>query len=248
VSATWAEDGGPAGGTRRRGSHGDETRAGGGCGDRTGHHGDPREPRLAGAPAPAAVLSTGPPLTERQEERRRRILRAATALACRGGFDAVQMREVAEGSAVALGTLYRYFPSKIHLLVAAMQDQLQQMHDQLRRHPPDGDSPEERVIGTLVRTFHMLQREPQLAEAMVRALSSADRSMSAEADQVCRLTMTIIIDAMGQDRRPTAGQLAAVRVIQHTWQSALVAWLSGRSSIAEVREDLETAARLLAPG
>ena len=41
-------------------------------------------------------------------------------LAAEGGYDAVQMREVAERADVALGTLYRYFPSKVHLLVAAM--------------------------------------------------------------------------------------------------------------------------------
>ncbi|AXI77338.1 TetR family transcriptional regulator [Peterkaempfera bronchialis] len=192
-----------------------------------------------------AARAAGPPLTERQEQRRRRILRTAAALACRGGFDAVQMREVAETSGVALGTLYRYFPSKIHLLVATMQAQLERMLDQLRRHPPTGDDPGERVTATLMRAFHALQREPQLAEAMVRALTFADRSVSAEVDQVCRLTTAIIVDAMGQDRPPTAGQRAAVRVIEHTWQSALVTWLSGRSSIAEVRSDLETAARLL---
>lgn len=76
-----------------------------------------------------------PPLTERQEARRRRILHASAQLASRGGFEAVQMREVAEAAGVALGTLYRYFPSKIHLLVATMQDQLQHMHSTLRKRP-----------------------------------------------------------------------------------------------------------------
>jgi TetR/AcrR family transcriptional regulator, cholesterol catabolism regulator len=196
--------------------------------------------------APAARF-VGPPLTERQEERRRAILRAAAALAGRGGFDAVQMREVAEVSGVALGTLYRYFPSKIHLLVATMQDQLERMLDRIRRHPPTGDDIGERVTSTLMRAFHGLQREPQLAEAMVRAFAFADRSVSAEVDQICALTTAIIVDAMGLDHPPDARQRAAVRVIEHTWQSALVAWLSGRSSIAEVRDDLETASRLLRP-
>lgn len=76
------------------------------------------------------------PLTQRQEARRRRILEACARLASRGGFDAVQMREVAESSQVALGTLYRYFPSKIHLLVATMQDQLEHLHATLRKKPP----------------------------------------------------------------------------------------------------------------
>ena len=46
------------------------------------------------------------------------------------------MREVAESSGVALGTLYRYFPSKVHLLVATMQDQLQHMHDDAAQAAP----------------------------------------------------------------------------------------------------------------
>ena len=186
-----------------------------------------------------------PPLTERQEARRRRILHAAAQLASRGGFDAVQMREVAESSGVALGTLYRYFPSKVHLLVATMQDQLQLTQDAVRKHPPLGDTSGARVTETLMRTFRGLQREPQLAEAMVRALTFADRSVSAEVDQVTRLTTALIVDAMGADQPPSREQLAAVRVIEHTWHSALVSWLSGRASIAQVRIDLETACRLL---
>ena len=55
-----------------------------------------------------------------QRERRARILDAAVALAAKGGFEQMQMRAVAERADVALGTLYRYFPSKIHLLVSAL--------------------------------------------------------------------------------------------------------------------------------
>ncbi|GAA1010769.1 TetR family transcriptional regulator [Streptomyces sp. F-3] len=187
-----------------------------------------------------------PPLTERQQARRRRILHASAHLACRGGFDAVQMREVAEASQVALGTLYRYFPSKVHLLVATMQDQLEQLHAALRRKPPAGENAAERVAETLMRAFRALQREPQLADAMVRALTFADRSASPEVDQVSRQTTAIILDAMGREN-PTPEQLSAVRVIEHTWFSALIAWLSGRASIAQVRADVETACRLIGP-
>src|SRR2546423_5352817 len=70
--------------------------------------------------------------TEAQRARRRRILRAAADLATEGGFDAVQMREVAERADVALGTLYRYFPSKIHLLVSVLADEMEALHDRLK--------------------------------------------------------------------------------------------------------------------
>ncbi|MFJ6616283.1 TetR family transcriptional regulator [Kitasatospora sp. NPDC091335] len=197
------------------------------------------------SPLPPVPPPGEPPLTARQAERRRRILRAATALAVRGGYEAVQMREVAEGAQVALGTLYRYFPSKVHLLVAVMLEQLQGLHEHIRRHPPTDAEAAPRVADTLTRAFHALQREPLLAEAMVRALSFADRSVGAEVDRVSAATGQLILDAIGQSGPPTESQRAAVRVIEHTWHSALVAWLSGRASIAEVRADLHTAARLL---
>ena len=197
------------------------------------------------AAAPAAPVTSALPLTERQEARRRRILDATTRLATRGGFDAVQMREVAESSSVALGTLYRYFPSKVHLLVATMQDQLQQLHETLRKRPPTEEDPAARVAQTLMRAFRAMQREPHLADAMVRALTFADRSVSAEVDAASRLTTTIILDAMGLTVPPTPAQLSAVRVIEHTWHSALITWLSGRASIAQVKIDIETVCRLI---
>ncbi|WP_344006267.1 TetR family transcriptional regulator [Streptomyces thermocarboxydovorans] len=195
--------------------------------------------------AGTARTSPASPLTERQEARRRRILHATAQLASRGGFDAVQMREVAESSQVALGTLYRYFPSKIHLLVATMQDQLEHMHGTLRKKPPAGETAAERVAETLMRAFRALQREPHLADAMVRALTFADRSVSPEVDQVSRQTTAIILDAMGLEEDPTPDQLSAVRVIEHTWHSALITWLSGRASIAQVKIDIETVCRLI---
>ncbi|MGW3242758.1 TetR family transcriptional regulator [Streptomyces sp. NPDC001070] len=195
---------------------------------------------MTAAPQPSPV-----PLTERQEARRRRILRTSAELAVRGGFDAVQMREVAEQSNVALGTLYRYFPSKIHLLVATMRDQLERLHEALRKRPPSATEPADRVAETLMRAFRAMQREPHLADAMVRALTFADRSVSPEVDAVSRLTTAIILDAMRLDGPPGPELLSAVRVIEHTWHSALVTWLSGRASIAQVKIDIETVCRLI---
>ncbi|CAL9443086.1 TetR family transcriptional regulator [Streptomyces griseomycini] len=200
--------------------------------------------KAAKTEADAPRTTPASPLTERQEARRRRILRASAQLAVRGGFDAVQMREVAESSQVALGTLYRYFPSKIHLLVAMMQDQLERLHGTLRRKPPTGETAAERTAETLMRAFRALQREPHLAEAMVRALTFADRSVSPEVDQVSRQTTAIILDAVGLTG-PTPDQLAAVRVIEHTWHATLIAWLSGRASLDQVKTDIETVCRLM---
>ncbi|MGZ8747399.1 MAG: TetR family transcriptional regulator, partial [Mycobacterium sp.] len=57
-----------------------------------------------------AVLAESELGSEAQRERRKRILDATLAIASKGGYEAVQMRAVAERADVAVGTLYRYFP------------------------------------------------------------------------------------------------------------------------------------------
>src|SRR5207344_457638 len=104
-----------------------------------------------------------------QRERRKRILDATLALASKGGYDAVQMRTVAERADVALGTLYRYFPSKIHLLVSALALELEKIQEKLERKPIPGDTPDERMQFVLSRVTRAMQREPHLTEAMTRA-------------------------------------------------------------------------------
>ena len=86
-----------------------------------------------------------------QRERRKRILDATLALASKGGYDAVQMRTVAERADVALGTLYRYFPSKIHLLVSALVLEFERTQEKLDRKPIPGDTPYDRMLYVLSR-------------------------------------------------------------------------------------------------
>src|ERR1700709_1848598 len=86
-----------------------------------------------------------------QRERRKRILDATLALASKGGYEAVQMRSVAERADVALGTLYRYFPSKIHLLVSALARELERTQERTERIPMPGDTPFDRLMFILSR-------------------------------------------------------------------------------------------------
>src|SRR5260370_7119613 len=86
-----------------------------------------------------AVLAESELGSEAQRERRNRILDATLALASKGGYDAVQMRAVAERADVAVGTLYRYFPSKVHLLVSALSREFEQI--QSKRNPLPAHSP-----------------------------------------------------------------------------------------------------------
>jgi len=179
-----------------------------------------------------------------QRDRRRRILEATLQLASKGGYEAVQMRTVAERAEVALGTLYRYFPSKIHLLVSALALELEEIQEKLERKPIPGDTAHERMQFVLARVTRAMQREPLLAEAMTRAFMFADPSASAEVNAVARLMEEMFTRAM-HDGEPTADDRAKARVIGDVWLSNLVAWVTRRASANDVANHLELASRLL---
>ena len=182
-----------------------------------------------------------------QRDRRKRILDATIQLASQGGFDAVQMRAVAERADVALGTLYRYFPSKIHLLVSALQREFERTEHTLRDKPVEGDTAADRVINALKRTTRGMQSDPQLTEALTRAFMFADASVAAEIHQVGMLLTTMVTRAMhpeGHDEL-TEDDVQIARVIGDVWLSALMGWVTGRTPAEEVDTHIDTAVRLL---
>jgi AcrR family transcriptional regulator len=191
--------------------------------------------------------STGAPVSSAaQSERRRRILDATLALASKGGYEAVQMRAVAERAEVALGTLYRYFPSKIHLLVSALAQEFEQTQERLGRTAIPGGSPYERMVHVLSRVTGAMQREPELTEAMTRAFMFADPSAAAEVNAVAGMMEEMFTGVM-HDGEPTDDERAIARVIGDVWLSQLVAWVTRRASANDVTRQLELAARLLLP-
>ncbi|KJK46755.1 transcriptional regulator [Lentzea aerocolonigenes] len=179
-----------------------------------------------------------------QRERRKRIVDATIALASKGGFDAVQMRAVADRADVALGTLYRYFPSKVHLLVSSLAVELERAQEKMDRTTVPGDSPYERVLFVLGRITRGLQRNPHLTEAMTRAFTFADASAGAEIDKVSWLMESMFTRAMS-DEDPTDEQKAIARVIGDVWLSNLVAWVTRRATATDVANRLELTVRLL---
>ena len=90
------------------------------------------------------------------------------------------MRAVAEQADVALGTLYRYFPSKIHLLVSALGRAVRAgRRRRCDRKPIPGDTAADRVDATCsAATTRGLQRDPHLTEALTRAFMFADASVA----------------------------------------------------------------------
>ena len=201
------------------------------------------KPRTSGANALSA-LTDDELGSAAQRDRRKRIIDATIALASKGGYDAVQMRAVAERADVALGTLYRYFPSKIHLLVSGLAREFEQATERLDRMTVPGDTAVDRLLYVLGRTTRSMQRDPNLTEAMIRAFMFADTSAAAEMEHVGHLMERMFLSAMGNDS-PSEQDFAVLRIIADVWMANLVAWVTRRASATDVASRLELSVRLL---
>lgn len=183
--------------------------------------------------------------TAAQRARRERILATTLALAARGGYEAVQMREVAERSEVALGTLYRYFPSKVHLLVSAMAAEIDRLAGRLAKRQIPGDTRAERVSFVMERSTRSLQRDPLLTEAMVRAMMAADASVAAEVTAVREAMTELIVQAIRGEEGEQENEFELAGILQDVWFSRQIAWLGGRIGATDVWRDIHLAITLL---
>lgn len=183
-------------------------------------------------------------LAKSQAARRRRVIDATLALAAGGGFDGVQMRDVATEAGVALGTVYRYFESKERLLLEANVEQVEALRERLADRPPAGATAVDRVIDVLRRASRTQTRQPEATAAMVRALGSARPEVSDAVERVSAAMTGIITRAM-HEGDPSERDRAVARVLSQVWLSSLVGWVGGVDGPEVVGDDLERAARML---
>lgn len=180
--------------------------------------------------------------------RKERLITAATALAAEGGYDAVQMRDVAARAEVALGTLYRHYASKDQLLLAAMAQQASTLRERLVQRPPTGDTPAERVCDVLRRASRSLERAPLVTKAMLAAMSSSEDAsvpLKLEIDSTLRAIIADVVE--GDGHCTTFADLdGIVRVLGSVWFAELTYWSNGLSPLpSSMGDNLASAAELL---
>jgi AcrR family transcriptional regulator len=152
---------------------------------------------------------------------------------------------VAAQADVAMGTVYRYFTSKDHLLAATLVYWIEQLAVRIEQHPPQGDQPADRVLDVLDRALRAMGRQPRLVAAVFTSLSSPDPAAVGCQQQITLLMEGIIAGAMGEPAVPDMSERA--RMIGHVWYSALVGWINGWSTMARVHDELAVSVRLLLP-
>lgn len=183
--------------------------------------------------------------TRSQHQRRKRIVQAAAALASRGGVEAMQMRTVAERAGVALGTLYRYFPSKMDLVVAVVGEEIDLLESSIERRPPSAVTASGRAVDILMRATRGLMREPELADALIRSLIMAEVD-TPFGDRMAGLLLRVAGDDLTVETA-TEEQFALAGSLSSIWVHELMEMLRGRRTYEQIQRRIEiAAARLLA--
>jgi len=179
--------------------------------------------------------------------RKERLIAAAVALAAEGGYDAVQMRDVAARAEVALGTLYRHYASKDQLLLAAMAQQATTLRERLVQRPPNGDTPAARVSAVLKRASRALERAPLVTKAMLSAMSSPEAAAIPLKHEIHSTLRAIIADVVDGDGHCTTftDLDRIVRVLGSVWFAELTYWSNGLNPASTVGDNLANAAELL---
>jgi len=109
------------------------------------------------APAAGGLGADQPRFFSPTEER---ILTAALGLIGRRGVRGLGMREIAEAAGVSRGTLYRYFPSKDHVLTGAADYDERRFSLGLDAVLAAVQTPEERIAAFMAFAFDFIRYHP----------------------------------------------------------------------------------------
>lgn len=225
----------------------------------------PADPELAsqeeGHDAPASASK----LAQSQARRLRRVLDAAGQLADQGGFEGVRLRDVAEASGVALGTLYRYFDSKEAILIHTIAEDLTALEERFCKEPIRGATALERVTEFFeLLTRHQMLR-PHYVRAAVRAISFAGGETHALPQVAAfhlRMISMILAALRGEAPRPHTEfvqeksdanpkesafcvEREQAEVLELIWFGLLVTWAGNLCEIERIVQKMRTAAQLI---
>jgi TetR/AcrR family transcriptional regulator, cholesterol catabolism regulator len=169
------------------------------------------------------------------------ILDAVVALVESEGFDGVSLRDVARMARVSLATVYKTFPSREELLLAAVE---RWMYEQVYRHlerPIEGASFNDAFLTLLRRVFEPWERHPQLLDAFLRAQLLPGGSRLYE--QGLELTAPFTA-SMGDHLDPEYVSDVGM-VVTNVVYGLLASYAGGRVKLSEILPSLErTLARL----
>ena len=109
-----------------------------------------------------------PPDCELQERRRAEILDAATVVFSKHGFAAADVQEIANKTGVGKGTVYRYFPSKEELFLAAVDHGMRNLKLAVDAAAASAKQPLDRIAEGVLAYLTFFDERPEIVELLVQ--------------------------------------------------------------------------------
>lgn len=149
------------------------------------------------------------------------------------------MQEVAAEAGLAIGTLYRYYPSKHHLFAGVMSRNVAALRPSTVPTPPA--DPVAAVADFMASTCRSMLRHPRLARAMINSVNA----VRSEVDEDTYATMRNRIVHVAGITEPSESDLRLARLIEQCAYGVLTWAIAGASTAEEAEADLRRACLLL---
>jgi len=177
---------------------------------------------------------------------RRRILDAAFELAAQGGYDALQVRAIAQRAGVSSRTIYENFASLDSLLIVAVGEQSDVLDRRHNQSLPEGPTPAARVNGLIDGLTETITANRALTVALVRALLSGKPDVAQHVRGYREATREALTAAITAEQ-PTKTDRDVAEILESTWFTALAGWATGTAADTDISEIMRSATRLLLP-
>lgn len=179
-------------------------------------------------------------LDRRQRARRDRIVQATMRLMVHTDYENLQMKDITVEAGVALGTTYRYFNSKEHLVAEALLAWAEQFGRDVAA--PDG-----RNIDRLKVAYRRAARAFELYPCIYGHMLALQGSTDPRAVEIFDLFASGQLDTFSSylGRVPAPRRERIIAVMTAVLGENLRSWSLGRQSIDEVYAALDSAADLL---
>jgi AcrR family transcriptional regulator len=189
-------------------------------------------------------ISDGGRLKRSQAARRERVIAAVLELAGDGGYDAIQVRAIADRTGISSDTIYRYFGSRDRLIAEAVG----QWSDREFFEPAptwlDGETPAEQFLSYYRELWKVWAANPRMLETYVRAARvEGDVPGGIAATSISSLQP--VTEYALRDVDP-AYRADALMAVEHFTHSAMTYVVRGQLSVDDVYPRLERLVRRLA--
>jgi TetR/AcrR family fatty acid metabolism transcriptional regulator len=104
---------------------------------------------------------------KKDEEKRKKILDAATKVFARVGFSNTRIQDVAQEAGIAHGTVYLYFKSKDDLFISIFQESLGELIDYISSEVQKKDSAEDKLRRMISLQLDIIEENPDLTKLIL---------------------------------------------------------------------------------